>query len=457
MSDSKTPDNKASEPTGDDLSNVNPEEQPKTVEPEIVEPETAEPPLPEEQAPLEPNSPPPAAEPPPPESKTSQTSAPEPRASSPSWVKLSLLAGFIALLVSVAVVGAAGYWGMQQQDQAKAEFQQIEQQTQQQQQLLTELRGSIEQQRQTLQKNAEALVADNRKQLQQQIQRQGQEQERLLQRLDERVNGHQQRLLSLSTTSREDWLLAEAVYLLKLANQRVLLERSSDNAVALLEAADKIVQEVAAGLGDAELFAVRKQLAKELAALKLVDNVDRDGIYLQLSAMADAIDQIPRVPEHELDSPKSDSEEQAQSPGDDSGYETKEGWLHRAWREVKHMAGKLNGYIRIEDSETPEKPLIDQYTTQVAGLNIRLLLEQAQVALLREQAVAYTNSLQQAQVVLDNYFIASSAASDFRNQLGQLKTITISPELPDISGSLRMLNGHLQNLHKLEPAAEGQL
>ena len=46
-----------------------------------------------------------------------------------------------------------------------------------------------------------------------------------LSQVDQRINAQQQRLINLSTTSREDWLLAEAEYLLRLANQRVLIER----------------------------------------------------------------------------------------------------------------------------------------------------------------------------------------------------------------------------------------
>ena len=41
--------------------------------------------------------------------------------------------------------------------------------------------------------------------------------------LPQRLDSHNKRLLSLSSTSREDWLLAEAEYLLRLANQRLLM------------------------------------------------------------------------------------------------------------------------------------------------------------------------------------------------------------------------------------------
>src|SRR5690606_8016466 len=50
-------------------------------------------------------------------------------------------------------------------------------------------------------------------------------------RLQVTLNGQQERLRALSTTTREDWLLAEAQYLLRLANQRILTERDGANAL----------------------------------------------------------------------------------------------------------------------------------------------------------------------------------------------------------------------------------
>src|SRR5690606_37845313 len=68
-----------------------------------------------------------------------------------------------------------------------------------------------------------------------------------------------QRLRALSETTREDWLLAEAEYLLRLASQRILTERQTSNAITLMETADGILRD----LDDSDLFAVRKALAAD--------------------------------------------------------------------------------------------------------------------------------------------------------------------------------------------------
>jgi len=129
-----------------------------------------------------------------------------------------------------------------------------------------------------------------------------QAQNKRLDQMSLRLDGQQKRINSMSTTNREDWLLAEAEYLLRLANQRVLLERSPQNAIALLESADEIVKEVAAGLGDAELFGIREALGRELTQLRLIDTADKEGVYLQLSALANAVESLPRTPGSSFDS-----------------------------------------------------------------------------------------------------------------------------------------------------------
>lgn len=376
------------------------------------------------------------------------------------------ISAVVAILVSAGMVGAAGYYGFHRQEQTQEQLQSqlaaLSETNQQQQRAIAEMERTVQQQRSQLQQSVDSQLTQTRQQLQQQVQSQVQQQDSAINRLQERVDAHQERLLSLSTTSREDWLLAEAEYLLKLANQRVLLERLPSNAIALLEAADLIIRQVAGGMGDAELFAVRRALADELAALKRIDPVDKEGIYLKLNSLAGMVDDLPRVPGHSFGEPaqQAQTEEQDQPQTSDpeaGGLARLESWVLQAWDEVKGMAGMLDDYIKIEDAEAPAKPLVDQYTSQVAGLNVRLLLEQAQVALLKEQPMAYQQSLEQAQALIDKYYIDSAPARELRQSLEQLASVEIAPELPDISESLKILNGYIRQLHKLQPAAEGQL
>lgn len=268
--------------------------------------------------------------------------------------------------------------------------------------------------------------------------------------LQQRIDAQQQRLHSLTTTSREDWLLAEAEYLLRLANQRVLLERHPQNAVALLERADNIVQQVSKGLGDADLFAIRQAITRELAALKLVPSVDREGLFLQLQALAEQIESLPRVPPTNLDIYREPESVDAQATEND-------GFWGKVGAEMASMLGVLDNYIRFDNAETPENPLIASHAAQVAALHVRVAIEQAQVALLKEEPSVYQTALLKADQIVEEFYYPSLASEQYRQQLKMLDDVAIAPELPDISSSLKLLNMYLERLHKLDSMPEGQL
>ena len=82
-------------------------------------------------------------------------------------------------------------------------------------------------------------------------------------------------------TSSQDWVYAEVEYLVRMANQRVMMEQDANSALLLLQAADEIIRETD-GLTAHRL---REALAQDIAALKAVDSPDTQGIYLELSAL----------------------------------------------------------------------------------------------------------------------------------------------------------------------------
>lgn len=97
--------------------------------------------------------------------------------------------------------------------------------------------------------------------------------------LEEKLQLVREELGAQVGTSSQDWLMAEVEYLLRLANQRVLMERDTQGAAALLEAADAIVRD-AKGIIALDL---RAAIASDLAELAAVPSVDTDGLYLRLA------------------------------------------------------------------------------------------------------------------------------------------------------------------------------
>lgn len=259
-----------------------------------------------------------------------------------------------------------------------------------------------------------------------------------------RLNGQQQRLAGLSTTSKEDWLLAEAEYLLKLANQRVLLERTPDNVVALLTRADEIIQRVAAGLGDRELFAIRKLLAKETTALNILEPVDTQGIYLKLGALADAINTLPTLP----------TQEERFVAVEEQAVET-ESALAEIKREMNNVLTFIKNSFSMKSEDALASPIVSQQRLQLMQLNTRLLIEQAQISLLKEETISYQASLKAAAELINDYFFESPARKHLSQELTALAAEEITIELPDISGSLKLLHSYVAEQHRVKGSSTG--
>lgn len=365
---------------------------------------------------------------------------------SPSQRKKGGGAAALLLLVLLLAVAGGGFWLWQQLQQQALHVQELQAQIAESDGQLAGLQAQLQRQVGDQLASAQARAETQEREWRQQLSAIQNEQGQLRQQVD----GQQQRLASLSTTSREDWLLAEAEYLLNIANQRVLMERTADNAVALLRSADERLQQVGEGTGDGEIFAIRKALNLDLAALEKVAPVDKEGIYLRLYALAETVDDLPRLqlPEFATDNGETSA---ASEPAVESS------WGQRIWHSLRNLAGSLDRYVRIEDVEAPAQPLVDGYATRLAALNVRLLLEQAQLALLQEEPTVYRHSLEKAQTLLRSYYIDSEQNRQLRASLAELAGLEVAPDLPDISASRKLLRDYLRQLHRVQPAPKGQL
>lgn len=254
--------------------------------------------------------------------------------------------------------------------------------------------------------------------------------------LSDRVQSHNLRLLAMSTTSRDDWLLAEAEYLLKLANQRVLIERSAETATGLLEEADAILRD----LSNPDLFELRKAIKEDIVKLKLVEEIDAEGIYLELAALSERVHDLPLVPQSYNYQSASESDSAEDKESDSSTF--------------KKFVDSFSSYVRVIRHEKKPEAILPPDQTAYLHMNLRFMLERAQIALLREQQNIYEKNIQQARTWVENYFPNSSAAEEYSQLLSELGNKNIVSNLPDISTSLDMLHEYISMLHKLGTSNE---
>ena len=268
---------------------------------------------------------------------------------------------------------------------------------------------------------------EGRLQKQQQLTRQTvQQQAQLIAQLEDqlnsvnlRLNSQAERILQLGTASRGDWMLSEAAYLIRLANQRLQVERSIENPLAILENVDNIFVQ----LNDPELIPVRRALSVDIAALRMTENLDREGIFLELEAISEAIKGLSIIePASQAETQKPVATENAETPS--------------LLDSVERFSQKLGQLVVVKKRQQPIEPLLTSSEQSIIQNNIYLLLEQAQSALLKEEQVIYSASLEKTAALLVRYFQLnnqSQALIERLNLLGERRVIQI---LPDISGSV---------------------
>ncbi|WP_441670148.1 uroporphyrinogen-III C-methyltransferase [Halomonas sp.] len=238
-------------------------------------------------------------------------------------------------------------------------------------------------------------------------------------------------------TDERDWLHAEAAYLLRLANQRLQLEGDINGAAALLRTAD-------ARLVDAEnpaLTPVRREIANELAALSGVPQVDRTGLYLALNAQQEQVANLRLSQE---------IEERAVTSGiEQPPTGTFQRQLARFGQELKDLVVIRHHDEALEALVTPEQ---ESYLRQ----SLRLILEQSQLALLKEEQDLYRASLDKALGLLNDYYDTDrEETQNVIARLQELQQAEIKPELPDISASQQELTRFIENRHETRGQSGG--
>jgi len=231
-------------------------------------------------------------------------------------------------------------------------------------------------------------------------------------------------LLGLGQRTRTDWLLAEAEYLMRLANQRLFFEGDFRSAMAMLESADEVLNET----DDVGVYPVRQALAREILSLRSIEPVDRAGLYLRLDA---AIEELDRVTEGALQGRAENGTDLLDDEPASDG----------PWARI---LDSLREVVVIRRMDMPVQPMMSPEQSTQARLHLRLMLEEAGIAVLRRDQAVYDRSLRRADEWLNTWYDQSDArVQALQETLNELSGKQIDPALPDISESLTLLKSRI--------------
>jgi uroporphyrin-3 C-methyltransferase len=286
--------------------------------------------------------------------------------------------------------------------------------------------------------------------LQQNIEQESAEQGRLiatlgdkLKTLREEQQGQLKLLESNDGASRGKHLLDEAEFLIRLANQRLLVERSPQGAQSLLESADQTL----AKLDDPGLLALRKTLSENIAALRGTAIIDREGIFLRIGTLSDLVATFPALPAHGLDV-VDEVDESAAPMGDlalrdEATTPLENPWYKNLWSNLRQATqGFVDRHFHVRSLEQPLAPLMSIDRETQLRHSLLIALGNAQQALLREEPKIYRASLARVEKDIAQYFATNSDTRAIIEQLQALQAEVVLQSLPDISASLYRLRDY---------------
>lgn len=354
--------------------------------------------------------------------KSGRAEAPVPAPAGKSSGGGSSLPGWLALLLVLGVAGGTAWivnQGMQREQALLERVAELENAAGQER-VEAEVAAGVDAVERRLQREMQATDAS----LQQTLAEYDEE----LSRIAERLEYQKDLLDGFSANDEDTWLRAEAQYLLRLANQRVLMARDPGSAVALLQSADNILNE----LSDPGLHEVRAAVATEIAALRALPDVDVEGIYLRLSALVEQAGKLKifEAPEIDHGAPPERVEDN---------------WQARLRLGYEEAVEKLSQYIVIRRRDVPMQALMDPQWEGLVRQNLRMLLEQSQVALLRGNQRLYRESLERARHWVAQFADSDEAAAGAMDrEIVALQQETVAVEMPDLSRSVQALDAAIR-------------
>ncbi|HEY6598758.1 MAG TPA: uroporphyrinogen-III C-methyltransferase, partial [Pseudomonadales bacterium] len=248
--------------------------------------------------------------------------------------------------------------------------------------------------------------------------------------------------------------LVETDYLLRNANDRLLVQRDVPGALTLLLAA----QSLASQIDLPAMASVRDALATDIEALRNDPGIDVRSASSRLSSLARTVLELPtrgvRFSSNDAGVAVATTATLDSTAPVESTLELAAG---SAWQ-------KFRSLFEFRRERGTARPPLGPDEAAYLRMNLALQLSLAELALLRNDASVYQQSLGSARRWIDEYLDpAAVLVTTARADIDQLLTLRLDRALPDISGSLSALRpvidaygGQPSPPAAIEPAAQPQ-
>lgn len=212
-----------------------------------------------------------------------------------------------------------------------------------------------------------------------------------------------------------DWLLAEADYLVKLAGRKLFLEHDAVSATKLMESADQRI----AALNDPSLVSLRQSMTNDITKLRTIPLIDRDGLVLRITSLQQQVDTLPLanaiLPEAAVVEKKAVSKDIND-------------WQNNLMTSMKDFS---ENFITFRSRDGEVIPLLSPEQHFYLRENIKGKLETAIRAVYKEQGDVYSTALNTASEWSKAYLnLDNNSVVEFEKAIKQLSEQNISVKYP---------------------------
>lgn len=307
--------------------------------------------------------------------------------------KAGVITGAVAILLTLGL-GAGLYYHSHQQNQL-------------QQQVLSKLQAQLQDQKDTqqslrLQLSEDKQTAANQLTKTTQQLAKIQDSEKLTAAQLETV---QLAIANLKMRNPNEWMLAEAEYLIRIAGRKIALEQDIDTSLELLSSASRRLTQ----LNDPSLLPLRKVIEQDIATLTKLPRIDHDGLALKLAIQAEEVDNLVLA-----GFTRPDVVEAETSLSNDSA-DWKEN-LAKSWKSFS------DNFITIRRQDNSVDALLSPQTAWYLTENLKTQLLQAELAVHRQDQAKFELSLKTASTWIKRYYDVNQPAT--KSMLATLETLS---------------------------------
>ncbi|MEI8610537.1 uroporphyrinogen-III C-methyltransferase [Enterovibrio sp. Hal110] len=270
-----------------------------------------------------------------------------------------------------------------------------------------------------------SALSDSEKQNQAALASAAQNTQVLIKQQDKTIVSLQSALADMKGRRPNDWLLAEAEYLVNQAGRQLWLVHDVLTATTLMENADQRIAE----LNDPSMTPIRQAMAKDIMQLKALKRIDRDGLVLRLNSLQQEVDTLPLanaiMPQAEEVAPEKVSSDVSD-------------WEQNLKASMNDFVGKFITYRKREGDVVP---LLTPAQTFYLQENLKAKLDQAITAVYRENGRLYAESLSTAKAWAERFYNQDAKSTEaFITTLTHLSEQTISVNYPEVLHSQDLIS-----------------